>query len=150
MVRPRRENPSSLPRSGLPATDIGAVRALSSRVDTCENSAVAQPILEREQEVAELAAAADEAKVGDGSVVLMSGEAGIGKSSLVDALRAVLPPETRLLVGYCDDLATPRVLGPLRDLMGSVGSVLTQALESGDRSRVSDALRAELDWPEHP
>jgi DNA-binding CsgD family transcriptional regulator/tetratricopeptide (TPR) repeat protein/energy-coupling factor transporter ATP-binding protein EcfA2 len=111
---------------------------------------VGQPVLEREQELAELAAAADEAKVGDGSVVLISGEAGIGKSSLVDALRTVLPPETRLLVGYCDDLATPRVLGPLRDLVGSVGSALTEALESGDRSRVSDALRADLDWPEHP
>src|SRR5918993_4908824 len=87
---------------------------------------------------------------GDGSVVLIAGEAGIGKSSLVNALPSVLPPETRILVGYCDDLATPRVLGPLRDLMGNVGRALTEALESGDRGRVSDALRAELDWPEHP
>jgi DNA-binding CsgD family transcriptional regulator/tetratricopeptide (TPR) repeat protein/energy-coupling factor transporter ATP-binding protein EcfA2 len=107
-------------------------------------------ILEREQELGALAAAAAEAKAGDGSVVLIAGEAGIGKSSLLDALGSVLPPETRLLVGYCDDLATPRVLGPLRDLMGSVGGALTHALESGDRSRVSDALRAELDWAEHP
>ena len=29
------------------------------------------------------------------------------------------------------------MLGPLRDLIGSVGSVLTRALESGDRSRVT-------------
>jgi predicted ATPase len=107
-------------------------------------------ILEREQELEALTAALEEAKAGDGSVVLVVGEAGIGKSSLVDALDSVLPPETRLLVGYCDDLATPRVLGPLRDLMGSVGGALTHALESGDRNRVSDALRAELDWPEHP
>jgi DNA-binding CsgD family transcriptional regulator/energy-coupling factor transporter ATP-binding protein EcfA2 len=107
-------------------------------------------MLEREQELRALAAAAEEAKAGDGSVVLIAGEAGIGKSSLVDALGSVLPPETRLLVGYCDDLATPRVLGPLRDLMGRVGGALTHALESGDRSRVSDALRAELDWPQHP
>ncbi len=107
-------------------------------------------ILEREQELEALAAALEEAKAGDGSVVLVVGEAGIGKSSLVGALDSVLPPETRLLVGYCDDLATPRVLGPLRDLMGSVGGALSHALESGDRSRVSDALRAELDWPEHP
>jgi DNA-binding CsgD family transcriptional regulator/tetratricopeptide (TPR) repeat protein len=111
---------------------------------------VGGPILERKPELAALAAAADEARTGDGSVVLIAGEAGIGKSRLVQALGSMLPAETRLLVGYCDDLATPRVLGPLRDLMGSVGTALTDALESGDQSRVSDALRAELDWPEHP
>jgi DNA-binding CsgD family transcriptional regulator len=108
-----------------------------------------RPILEREHELAELAAAARQAKDGDGSIVLILGEAGIGKSSLVDALRSVLPAEGRLLVGYCDDLATPRVLGPLRDLVGSVGTTLTAALESGDRGRVIEALRAELDWPAH-
>ena len=107
-------------------------------------------ILEREYELAELSAAAWQARDGDGSVALILGEAGIGKSSLVEGIRAVLPAEGRLLVGYCDDLATPRVLGPLRDLIGSVGSVLTGALESGDRSRVTDALRAELDNPDRP
>jgi DNA-binding CsgD family transcriptional regulator/tetratricopeptide (TPR) repeat protein/energy-coupling factor transporter ATP-binding protein EcfA2 len=109
-----------------------------------------RPILERERELAELGAAARQAKGGDGSIVLIVGEAGIGKSSLVGAVRSVLPAEGRLLVGYCDDLATPRVLGPLRDLVGSVGTALTEALESGDRGRVIDALRAELDWPGHP
>lgn len=107
-------------------------------------------ILERERELAELGTAAREAKGGAGSIVLIAGEAGIGKSSLVGAIRSVLPAEGRLLVGYCDDLATPRVLGPLRDLIGSVGTTLTRALESGDQSQVIDALRAELDWPEHP
>jgi DNA-binding CsgD family transcriptional regulator/tetratricopeptide (TPR) repeat protein len=107
-------------------------------------------ILERERELEALGAAAREARAGDGSVVLIVGEAGIGKSSLVDAVGSVLPAGTRLLIGYCDDLATPRVLGPLRDLTGSVGSALTRALEAGDRSRVSDALRAELDRPEQP
>ena len=107
-------------------------------------------ILEREQELEALAAAAEEARAGDGSVVLVVGEAGIGKSTLVDAVGSVLSPGTRLLVGHCDDLATPRVLGPLRDLTDNVGSALTHALESADGSRVSDAMRAELDRPEQP
>jgi DNA-binding CsgD family transcriptional regulator/tetratricopeptide (TPR) repeat protein len=107
-------------------------------------------LLERERELAELASAARDAKDGLGSVVLVSGEAGIGKSSLVESARSVLPAEGRLLVGFCDDLATPRVLGPLRDLTGKVGTALTRALESGDRGRVFEALRAELDWPDHP
>jgi DNA-binding CsgD family transcriptional regulator/tetratricopeptide (TPR) repeat protein len=109
-----------------------------------------RPILERERELAELGAAAQQAKTGEGSIVLVLGEAGIGKSSLVEAVRSVLPAEGRLLVGYCDDLATPRVLGPLRDLIGSVGTGLTRALESGDRAAVIEALRADLDRPGHP
>ncbi|WSN71568.1 AAA family ATPase [Streptomyces sp. NBC_01361] len=59
---------------------------------------------------------------GAGSVVLVLGEAGIGKSSLVRALPGLLPPGARLLVGQCDDLATGRPLGPLRDFVGSVGA----------------------------
>ncbi|MFC4536775.1 AAA family ATPase [Sphaerisporangium dianthi] len=86
-------------------------------------------ILEREDELAALGGAARAARDGAGSVILISGEAGIGKSSLVEAIGRVLPAEGRLLVGYCDDLATPRVLGPLRDLIGSVGTALTRALE---------------------
>jgi DNA-binding CsgD family transcriptional regulator/tetratricopeptide (TPR) repeat protein len=101
--------------------------------------------LERRHELDELAAAARDAAAGAGSVVLISGEAGIGKSTLVRAIRLVLPPDGRLLVGYCDDLATPRVLGPLRDLVGSVGGELTRALDAGDRGRVPEALRHELD-----
>jgi len=107
-------------------------------------------ILERESELAALGRAARDAGDGAGSVVLISGEAGIGKSSLVEAIRGVLPAEGRLLAGYCDDLATPRVLGPLRDLIGSVGTRLTQALESGDRSAVLEALPDELGWVQRP
>lgn len=104
-------------------------------------------ILEREDELGSTARTAGD---GAGSVVLISGEAGIGKSSLVEAIRRVLPAEGRLLVGYCDDLATPRVLGPLRDLIGSVGSTLTRALERRDRDEVLEALRDELGWTDHP
>jgi DNA-binding CsgD family transcriptional regulator/tetratricopeptide (TPR) repeat protein len=101
-------------------------------------------ILERTDELAVLAGAARDAGDNRGSVVLISGEAGIGKSRLVQAIRAVLPADGRFLVGYCDDLSTPRVLGPLRDLVGTVGTALTRALAHGDRDAVVEALRDEL------
>ncbi len=108
-------------------------------------------ILERDAELSALADAVQAAASGDGSAVLINGEAGIGKSSLVNALRARLPAEGRMFVGYCDDLATPRTLGPFRDLVGSVGAELSRAVtDGGDRDRVLAALRAELDWAEHP
>ena len=113
-----------------------------------ESLPMGRPILEREQELAELRAAAGKAAGGAGSVVLIVGEAGIGKSSLVEAVPSVLPDGSRLLVGYCDDLATPRVLGPLRDL--TAGKALAGALEFGDRGQVLEALRTELDRPDGP
>jgi predicted ATPase len=63
-------------------------------------------LLERERELAELAQAAREAAAGEGGLVLILGEAGIGKSSLVRAVRGLLPANGRLLVGHCDDLGT--------------------------------------------
>jgi len=64
-------------------------------------------ILERDAEVSVLASAMRAAADSHGSVALVMGEAGIGKSSLVDTMRSHLPAEGRMLVGYCDDLATP-------------------------------------------
>jgi len=108
-------------------------------------------MLERDAELAALAHAAREAADRHGSVVLVKGEAGIGKSSLVEALRSHLPAAGRMLVGYCDDLATPRTLGPFRDLVGSVGTELSHAaMDGSERDRVLTALRTELTWPDHP
>ncbi|MEU9187450.1 AAA family ATPase [Streptomyces sp. NPDC048484] len=108
-------------------------------------------ILERDHELDRLASAARDAADGAGCVVLVHGEAGIGKSSLVKAMPGVLPATARVLVGECDDLATRRPLGPFRDLVGGVGAELARALTAGgDRPRVYDALRAELVAAPHP
>jgi DNA-binding CsgD family transcriptional regulator/tetratricopeptide (TPR) repeat protein len=108
---------------------------------------VARRLLERDQELATLMDAAREAAAGTGSVVLLHGEAGIGKSSLVSAIRSQLPDGTRMLVGSCDALSTPRTLGPFRDLTAAVGPRLAQALQSGERDQVMDALLEELQGP---
>ena len=73
---------------------------------------MSRDLLEREPELADLRAAALEATGGHGRVVLLHGEAGIGKTSLVSALRADPPDGVRVLVGSCDAMSTPRTLGP--------------------------------------
>ena len=65
-------------------------------------------LLERDSELDELHAAVQEATAGRGRVVLLHGEAGIGKTSLVNALRADPPDGVRVLVGSCDAMSTPR------------------------------------------
>ncbi|HEX9552560.1 MAG TPA: ATP-binding protein, partial [Streptosporangiaceae bacterium] len=72
-------------------------------------------LLERESHLAALYDYAGEARRGDGRLVLVSGEAGIGKSALVEQLAADLP-EARWSWGACDGMFTPRPLGPLFDL----------------------------------
>ena len=111
---------------------------------------VTAEVLERGRELAALTAFVHSAAQGRGSVALVHGEAGIGKSTLVDALREQLPSDARLLVGHCDDLVTPRVLGPLRDLSASVGAELAHVLRGdGERDQLYGALRDELTWPGH-
>jgi DNA-binding CsgD family transcriptional regulator/tetratricopeptide (TPR) repeat protein len=108
---------------------------------------VARRLLERDQELATLMNAAREAAAGIGSVVLLHGEAGIGKTSLVSAIKSQLPSETRMLIGSCDALSTPRTLGPFRDLACVVGPRLAEALQAGERDLVMDALLDELHRP---
>ena len=55
-------------------------------------------VLERDTELSALADAVQAAAGGPGCVVLIMGEAGIGKSGLVEALRARLPGSGRMLV----------------------------------------------------
>ncbi|MBN9107444.1 MAG: AAA family ATPase [Pseudonocardia sp.] len=72
-------------------------------------------LLERDAELTNLEAALTDAGSGEGSVVLVHGEAGIGKTSLLRAFRRGTAGRVRLLAGACDDLVTPRTFGPLRD-----------------------------------
>ena len=53
---------------------------------------------------------------GEGRCVLISGEAGIGKTSLINAFCAELKKEYKIYKGTCDALYTPRPLAPLYDI----------------------------------
>jgi predicted ATPase len=70
-------------------------------------------LLERDRTLDLLGRAVGDAAQGRGSVALVMGEAGIGKTSLVRAFADTAP--ARVLLSACDDLTAPRTLGPLRD-----------------------------------
>src|SRR5262245_35647378 len=73
-------------------------------------------LLERETLLESLAASLDAARRGSGRLVLVSGEAGVGKTSLVRRFCEELPRGTTLLSGACDPLVTPRPLDPFVEM----------------------------------
>jgi DNA-binding CsgD family transcriptional regulator len=97
-------------------------------------------LLERGSQLASLHQYADEARARDGRLVLVSGEAGVGKSTLVEELQRELDGATWLW-GACDGLFTPRPLAPIRDIARAVGGDLQETVR-GDSPRddVFDAV----------
>ena len=108
-------------------------------------------LLERDGALAALAEARGSAARGNGRVVFVTGEPGIGKTSLVTRFMQELEAGARLLFGTCDDLSIPRPLGPFRDLVGTVSAPLEQALAAGaDTHEIHSLLIAELELPPKP
>jgi DNA-binding CsgD family transcriptional regulator/tetratricopeptide (TPR) repeat protein len=104
-------------------------------------------LLERGAALAALAGCADEARRGDGRLVLVAGEAGIGKSALVEQLHHDLP-DARWWWGACDGLFTPRPLGPLFDLAAQLGGELGELCRAGAaREELFRALLAQVSEP---
>ena len=98
-------------------------------------------LLEREPVVDVLLGAVATAATGHGCAAILTGEAGIGKTSVVRALRASLDHGVRVLAGACDDLLSPRALGPLREAAAGTTGPLAAAL-AGSRNGESDAVPA--------
>jgi DNA-binding CsgD family transcriptional regulator/tetratricopeptide (TPR) repeat protein len=80
-------------------------------------------LLERDPVLASLRQYAHEARQGEGRLVLIAGEAGAGKSVLVEQLQRDLP-DAIWSWGACDGLSTPRPLAPLFDLARDIGGAL--------------------------
>jgi DNA-binding CsgD family transcriptional regulator/tetratricopeptide (TPR) repeat protein len=108
-------------------------------------------LLERDGALSTLAEARDAAARGEGRVVFVTGEPGIGKTSLVTSFVATLGDGVRVLYGTCDDLSIPRPLGPILDLVGSVSPLLEQALAKGSAPHeIQTLLLEEVELPPSP
>ena len=81
-----------------------------------EQKLEAPELAERERELAALESALTEAATGHGGLAVVTGEAGAGKTVLLQEFCARRPPDVRVLWGMCDALLTPQPLGPLHDI----------------------------------
>ena len=87
-------------------------------------------LLERESYLAELETALAQAAAGVGCVALVSGEAGIGKTSLVEAFARRHHASKPVYWGTCDSLFTPRPFGPVHDMAAQLDKNLPALLAS--------------------
>jgi DNA-binding CsgD family transcriptional regulator/tetratricopeptide (TPR) repeat protein len=106
-------------------------------------------LLERSEELSVLRdRLAEVGEQGRGRLVLVRGEAGIGKTAVLRAFCDGLGPSVRVLWAACDPLFTPRPLGPLLDIARATDGELRARVESGAKPYdVAAALIAQLESP---
>src|SRR5690348_13502711 len=95
-------------------------------------------LLEREPSLALLADCAAEARRGEGRLVVLGGEAGVGKTALLERFQHELR-DARWSWGACDGLFTPRPLGPLYDLADQLAASCRSCAPAGPAGMTSSA-----------
>jgi ATP/maltotriose-dependent transcriptional regulator MalT len=104
-------------------------------------------LLERGPLLARLRDLFAESRQGRGQLILISGEAGIGKTALVEAFCVDAADDADVLWGSCDAVLPARPFAPVVDIAERVGGGLRDALDAGDRNRVFDAFLTLLRRP---
>lgn len=95
-------------------------------------------LLERSAPLTEVQRALNRLQTGGSGVVVILGEAGVGKSSLLSAALAQAPPGIRILRGACDDLVAANPLGPVRE--ATAGLLVAEKIDVGRPEDVPGAL----------
>jgi predicted ATPase/DNA-binding CsgD family transcriptional regulator len=111
-------------------------------------------LLEREAVLAEVSALFRSTASGAGQMLLLRGEAGVGRSALLRRFLDTVAGETEVLLGCCDPLSEPRPLGPLIDMFnrlpGDRSAKLSAAIDAGHSEsvykRLLDILRDGHRW----
>jgi class 3 adenylate cyclase len=122
VARPRAD-PAAVAR---PATETAVPAAAPT------GAVVARELIGREAEVRALQGLLEEAKSGAGKLVLVAGEAGLGKSALVRRfLELARERRTTVMVGECTEIEARRPFGPVVDAFASAGLELPREFQIG-------------------
>jgi DNA-binding CsgD family transcriptional regulator/tetratricopeptide (TPR) repeat protein len=100
-------------------------------------------LLERNDLIATLEGLLDQARSA-GSLALVAGEAGSGKTSLVREMATRVQDRAEILEGACDPLSTPRPLSPLVDFVRGPHAGLRGLLD-GDPKKI-EVFAGVLEW----
>jgi DNA-binding CsgD family transcriptional regulator len=97
-------------------------------------------LLERDDELRRLHDAFEAAAAGNGRLILVAGEAGAGKTTLVRRFCDDVGAHPAVLSGACDALVTPTPLGPFAEIAESAGMAGTLGSEGAPHRLASDLL----------
>jgi predicted ATPase len=103
-----------------------------------------QTLLEREGVIAEMEGLARRAAHGSGQVLLLRGEAGVGKSAAVRRFLDTAASWVQVLLGCCDPLSAPRPLGPLIDMLAQLPGARTAGLSAAIDAGNSESVYTRL------
>lgn len=103
------------------------------------------PLVGRETELARVVEALARLEDGVGSIIAITGEAGVGKSRLFTEARSRLGSDVRVLVGSASSYTTLSPFWPLRDLLRGWLGVGVSEPETRLRLELKTALAAALD-----
>jgi DNA-binding CsgD family transcriptional regulator len=101
-----------------------------------------EELLEREPDLRTVSAVVESAERGHGCVALIRGDAGIGKTSLLRAVRE--RTSVPFYVGRGEPLSVPEPLGPIRELAAAAGLEGLPELGGDDRRGLARAIEAAL------
>src|SRR3981189_1750847 len=88
-------------------------------------------LLERQTPLEELTRYPHEAGTRGGRIAFGGGEAGAGKSALVEHFAQRASRSARVLWGHCDALQTSRVLGPVNEVVAGLSQLAGSSQASG-------------------
>src|SRR5215472_13164069 len=121
-------------------------RLCGEHVTHPSQQAIAMLLLERDRQLAQLTRWQEASESRSGCVVLVTGEAGIGKTAVIREFLRRRGAGVRVLWGACDPLSTPQPLGPLADISRQVGGALLEAMAQGtNRDRIFATTVDELE-----